>query len=290
MKSSLADTPAPGSTHLLKRGDSLQAALDSAKCGDTISLEAGGTSTAGSSCRLRVATTSIGSSSAPVLPTARCLRKALGSRPASQGSPPFRGGGPSSAQPLATSWQRSSSPVAALPSLWRTEPTTIASSVFEITRPASKGTVYNLVVNQSAAPSTTLFRSPVASRTAQDETTRGLMLTGSTYVAWWIPPFSDFHCVAVTGTCSDSQAIGRDRRSGHGTLQDRQQLPRSRGENIIFGGGEATRTPEDVEIRRNFFFKPLIWMRGQPGFVGDGTAIHLSLRTIRTEECDSGPV
>jgi hypothetical protein len=40
------------------------------------------------------------------------------------------------------------------------------------------------------------------------------------------------------------------------------------GENIIFGGGGATRTPEDIEIRHNHFFKPLIWMKGTPGFVG----------------------
>jgi hypothetical protein len=34
------------------------------------------------------------------------------------------------------------------------------------------------------------------------------------------------------------------------------------------GGGAATATPEDIEIRHNHMFKPLIWMRGQPGFVG----------------------
>jgi hypothetical protein len=39
------------------------------------------------------------------------------------------------------------------------------------------------------------------------------------------------------------------------------------GENIIFGGGHATSAPADIEIRHNHMFKPLIWMRGQPGFV-----------------------
>ena len=43
VNSSLADTPAPGAVHVVKSGGNLQAALDSAKCGDTISLEAGGT-------------------------------------------------------------------------------------------------------------------------------------------------------------------------------------------------------------------------------------------------------
>jgi hypothetical protein len=40
------------------------------------------------------------------------------------------------------------------------------------------------------------------------------------------------------------------------------------GENILFGGGGAERSPEDIEVRRNFFYKPLTWMRGQPGYVG----------------------
>jgi hypothetical protein len=39
-------------------------------------------------------------------------------------------------------------------------------------------------------------------------------------------------------------------------------------ESIQFGGSAGTATPEDIEIRRNYMFKPMIWMRGQPGFVG----------------------
>jgi hypothetical protein len=40
------------------------------------------------------------------------------------------------------------------------------------------------------------------------------------------------------------------------------------GENILLGGGTATLTPADIEIRRNHMFKPLTWMKGQPGYVG----------------------
>ena len=42
----------------------------------------------------------------------------------------------------------------------------------------------------------------------------------------------------------------------------------SAGENILFGGGSASSTPVDIEIRKNHFFKPLTWMKGSPGFVG----------------------
>src|SRR5208337_5324989 len=43
--SSLADTPAPGSTISVPAGGNLQAALNSANCGDTIALQAGATYT-----------------------------------------------------------------------------------------------------------------------------------------------------------------------------------------------------------------------------------------------------
>src|SRR5512141_1421658 len=43
VKSSLDGTPAPGHTRLVKTGEDLQQALDSAKCGDTLKLEAGAT-------------------------------------------------------------------------------------------------------------------------------------------------------------------------------------------------------------------------------------------------------
>ena len=45
MKTSLADTPAPGRVTIVAAGDNLQGALDSAQCGDTIRLKAGTTFT-----------------------------------------------------------------------------------------------------------------------------------------------------------------------------------------------------------------------------------------------------
>jgi len=36
----------------------------------------------------------------------------------------------------------------------------------------------------------------------------------------------------------------------------------------MFGGGAASVTPADIEIRRNHFFKPMQWMPGAPNFVG----------------------
>src|ERR1700737_2790528 len=45
LRTSMADTPAPGKSHLVKAGDNLQDVLDKASCGDTLRLEAGATFT-----------------------------------------------------------------------------------------------------------------------------------------------------------------------------------------------------------------------------------------------------
>ncbi len=64
-------------------------------------------------------------------------------------------------------------------------------------------------------------------------------------------------------------------RSGGCTIQysrhqrsEQQFVRQTAGENISLGGGAATTTPTDIEIRQNHLFKPMTWMVGQPGFVG----------------------
>ena len=140
----------------------------------------------------------------------------------------------------------------------------------EITRSTPNTVVYNLVSNQSNGTSDHIVidRSWLHG-TAQDETTRGVMLSGSTYFAIVDSFFSDFHCVAVTGSCGDSQAIA----SGLGTnamgpYKIANNFLEAAAENVLFGGGAADHTPEDVEIRHNHFFKPMTWLKGQAGFVG----------------------
>jgi hypothetical protein len=81
--------------------------------------------------------------------------------------------------------------------------------------------------------------------------------------------FTDFHCIAGTGACTDGNAIG----GGNGDLpmgpyKIVNNFLEAGGQSIIFGGGQATQTPADIEIRRNHMYKPPIWQKGQPGFVG----------------------
>jgi hypothetical protein len=94
---------------------------------------------------------------------------------------------------------------------------------------------------------------------------RGLNVNGANYVAVIHSYFNSFTCMAVTGTCTDAAAIG----GGNGdipifALKIVDNFLESSGENIIFGGGAATVHPEDVEIRRNYFFKPTFWNRNSP--------------------------
>jgi hypothetical protein len=105
--------------------------------------------------------------------------------------------------------------------------------------------------------------------TPQDDTTRGIALGGSTYVSIVDSFFTDFHCVSVSGSCSDAQAIlGGLGNHPMGPYKIVNNFLEAAAENILFGGGAATLTPADIEIRHNHMFKPVTWMKGKPGYVG----------------------
>jgi hypothetical protein len=118
---------------------------------------------------------------------------------------------------------------------------------------------------------------------ATDETTRGVQLDGSSYVAVIDSFFTDFHCI-VMGKCTDAQAVsGGNGSAPMGAYKVVNNFLESSGENIIFGGGSATYVPTDIEIRRNHFFKPLTWKQGQPGFIGVTFSVknHLELKNAQ---------
>jgi hypothetical protein len=105
--------------------------------------------------------------------------------------------------------------------------------------------------------------------TAQDETKGGIHLSGTTFVAVVDSYFSDFHCIARTGSCVDAQAInggGGDEPGGPYKIVN--NFLEASGQSIMFGGAPATTTPADIEIRGNYLFKPLIWKPGEQGFTG----------------------
>jgi hypothetical protein len=80
--------------------------------------------------------------------------------------------------------------------------------------------------------------------------------------------FTDFHCIAITGSCTDAQVLAAGGGNvSTGPFKIVNNFLEAAGENILFGGGSATLTPADIEIRGNHFFKPMIWKPGEPGFV-----------------------
>jgi len=140
----------------------------------------------------------------------------------------------------------------------------------EITRQANTTYIHDLAWLQNGGPAHHIIFDRVWMHgVAQYDTTRGIELGGSTYLAVIDSYFSDFHCTSVTGMCGDSQAIG----GGVGNLSMGpykivNNYLEASGENILFGGGGGTRSPTDIEIRRNHFYKPRIWQKGQAGYVG----------------------
>jgi hypothetical protein len=272
LQTSLADTPAPGKTRTVKTGDNLQSALDQAACGDTISLESGATFTGRftlpkKNCDdahwiiirtsapdndlppqgTRLKPCYAGVSSLPARPDFHCMStQNVVAKLVFAGK---AGDGPIVFSPGANHYRLMG---------------------LEITRAASEARITALVAPEVRSPADHIILDRVwVHGTAQDETTRGLFLTGTAYVAVVDSFFTDFHCISVTGACTDAQAIGGgggDFPSGPYKIVN--NFLEASGENILFGGGPATITPADIEIRQNHFFKPLIWKPGQPGFVG----------------------
>ena len=271
VSSSLADTPAPGTVHFVSTPAALQSALNSANCGDTISLTAG-TTFSGSfvfpakACDDKhwiVVRTSAPDSALPPEGTRLTPCYAgVGSLPA---RPAFSCASTKNVMAKIAFNQAGSGPI-----VLGTGANHYRFVGIEITRSLPKAIVYDLVgTEKGGAVDHIVFDRMWIHGTAQDETTRGVMLSGITNVAIVDSFFSDFHCVAISGACGDSQAIaGGLGDSAQGSFRIVNNYLEAAGENIIFGGGEATVTPADIEVRRNFFFKPLSWMKGASNFVG----------------------
>ena len=93
------------------------------------------------------------------------------------------------------------------------------------------------------------------------------MIEGAHMVAVINSYISGLNCIARTGKCTDATGIG----GGRGdepifTLKIYNNFIESAGENILFGGSAATQVPTDIEIRRNHLFRPMLWKEGQPGY------------------------
>lgn len=274
VQSALADTPAPGSTIQVNAGGNLQTALDSAQCGQTIALQAGATFSGNFTVPAKncddahwiIIRTSAPDSALP--PEGTRITPCYAGVASLPGRPSFSCSSTKNVMAKIVFTGFGSHPIMLAPGANH-----LRFLGLEITRTSPGEVLYDLVLMQNGGPTDHLVFDRVwIHGTAQDETTRGIGLGGSTYVAVVDSFFTDFHCVAVTGACGDAQAI-------NGGLGDFPMGPykivnnflEAAGNNLMFGGGEANQNPQDIEIRQNHLFKPLTWLRGQPGFVGGTT-------------------
>jgi hypothetical protein len=270
--SALADTPAPGTVIPVNAGGDLQAALNGAHCGDTITLQAGATYT-------KVVT----------LPAKPCddqhwiiLRTNAPDGvlpPEGQRLTPCYAGVVSLPNRPAYSCPN---PRNALAKISRSVsigngPILFASGAnhyrlvgLEITRPADKASTVTLIATVQDAPANHI----VIDRcwihgTAQDETRRGVGLRGVVNAAVVDSYLNDFHCTAFSGLCMDSSDIGGGTGNlASGAWKIENNFLEAAGENILFGGGPSTIVAADITIRRNHFYKVPQWQKGSPGFVG----------------------
>lgn len=271
VKSAVADTPASGKVWNVSASESLQNALDGAKCGDTVRLKAGATF-----------------SGKFLLPAKNCddahwiiIRSdAPDSQLPSEGTrltPCYAGISSLPGRPALNCASRENvlarielnSKAPAGPLLLAPGANHYRLIGLEVTRVESRALVYNLIGPDKGTADHIIFDRMWIHGTAQDETARGIMLSHIRYTAIVDSYFSDFHCVAKSGSCVDAQAIaGGLGDDPMGPFKIVNNFLEASGECILLGGDRATTTPADIEIRHNHLFKPMIWMKGQPGFVG----------------------
>jgi hypothetical protein len=138
----------------------------------------------------------------------------------------------------------------------------------EVTRAVSPASVYNLIQFKGPADHMVFDRLWLHG-TSRDETVRGIMLGPTRYVAIVDSFFTDFHCVAKSGACVESQAImGGLGDNPMGPYKIVNNFLEAAAQAVLFGGGHATTPPMDIEVRRNHMFRPMSWKPGDPNFVG----------------------
>ena len=272
IQTAMANTPAPGITTTVNNGENLQAALNNARCGDTIRLQAGATFTGlftfpNKNCddaHWIIVRTSSDDSLLPA--EGSRLNPCYAGVSSLPGRPAFNCSSTRNVlAKLIMNRAGSSGPVYFAPGAGH-----YRLIGLELTRAAGIGVVYALASPTSGAVSNKIIYDRIWFHgTAHDETTRGVQLGGSTYVSVIDSFFTDFHCVDMTGLCTDAQAInGGISSNPMGPYKIVNNFLEASGENILMGGGAATYTPADIEITHNHLFKPLTWMKGQPGYVG----------------------
>jgi hypothetical protein len=267
--SDLRATPAPGKTVTVRAGEDPSQAISKASCGDIVQLQAG--ATFGSlvlpekkcdDSHWIIVRTSAPDSKLP--PEGTRLTPCYAGLSSLPGRPAFRCASTENVlAKIEYTGKAGSGPVLLEPGANH-----YRLIGLEVTRAASRAVVHNLIGPDRGTADHVILDRMWIHGTPQDETVRGVMLSHLRYVAVVDSYLSDFHCVAITGGCVDSQAVaGGLGDDPMGPFKIVNNFLEAAGECILLGGDAATATPADIEIRHNHLFKPMTWLRGQPGFV-----------------------
>jgi len=101
-------------------------------------------------------------------------------------------------------------------------------------------------------------------------TNLGLGASGpTTHISFIDGFYSDFHCVSVIGQCAQAYAVAYGESNAQdGPFKFVDNFLEAAAENLFSGGGTATNTPADIEVRGNHLFKPLTWNPSSPTYNG----------------------
>ena len=269
VNSSMANTPAPGARKLVAAGANLQKVLKNAHCGDTLLLQAGATFTGiynlpAKACDAQhwiVIRTSAPDSALP--PEGTRISPCYAGISSLPGRPSFPCATPKKVMARVMGNKAGPIILAKGANHYRLGPG------LEITRPLTSLAYVNLISASGVTQHLVIDRDWIHG-VPQYDTVRGVMLSGVTYAAVVESYLTDFHCAALIGACTDSQAIAGGTGSlAQGVWKIHNDFLEGAAETILFGGVQTNSvTPADIEISHNHMFKPLTWMPGHSGFVG----------------------
>ena len=271
--SSMAQTPAPEAIITVNAGDDLQAALNAAQCGNTIQLQAGATFTGifkfpARSCDNNhwiIVRTSSPDSALPA--EGQRLTPCYAAVASLPGRPQYTCNNPQNVlAKLVDSGLIG-------PVIFQTGANHYRLIGLELTRPTgTRGAVTLISVAPGGTASYIVLDRSWVHGTTQDESRVGFELSGTNNVAVVDSYFNDFHCTAISGTCSEAHAVhGGSGNYQDGTFKIEDNFLEASAQAILFGGAAATTTPTDITIRFNHFFKPWQWMKGNSPFQGGVT-------------------
>ncbi len=263
-------TPSPGKIISVRAGGDLQSALNSAQCGDTISIDPSTTLVGifhlnANQCDANhwiTIRTAAPDSSLP--PEGTRLTPCYAGVASLPGRPDYSCSKPQRVIPQISSPK--TSPAFQL----QNGASHYRLIGLEITRNAGTGFIGPLIgVEKDYQANNIIVDRSWVHGSKQDDTASAISVDGMTFAAVIDSYLSDFHCTYQSGGCTDAHAVGGgNSEQAGGPYKIVNNYLEASGENILFGGGHATTTPADIEIRRNHMYKPMIWMKGQPGYVG----------------------